>query len=87
MAFRITYTHRCINCYTEFNTFIPGTTRRYENTGLIFDENELENINVVNNIVHCRACGTSLGIKRIDNNDIILFKRYLRAEAYIQTHF
>lgn len=87
MPIRIIYTHRCINCYAKLATFDPHNLRRYEDHGFILNENEVENINVVNNIVHCRPCGTNLGIKRIDNNNIILFKRYLQAEAYIQTRF
>lgn len=87
MAYRIIFSHRCNNCYAKLAEFDIHNLTRYENSGYILNENEVENINVVNNIVQCRACGTNLGIKRIDDNNIILFKQYLRAEAYIQTRF
>lgn len=86
MTYRIIFSHRCNNCYAKLAEFDINNLTRYENSGFILNENEVENINVINNIVQCRACGTNLGIMLSDNN-IILFRQYLQAEAYIQTRF
>lgn len=87
MPITITYTHRCINCYTKIAILDLNNISRYEDRGFIYNKDELENVNIVNNIVQCRQCRANLGIKRINDNDTILFAERLQAEAFIQTRF
>lgn len=85
MPIRVIYTLRCYDCFAMIAPIDIDNIRTYERTGYIYNENELEEVNIINNIVQCRQCGKGLGIKRIDNNEVILFKQYLGADAFIQT--
>lgn len=87
MPIRIIYTLRCLKCDILIAPFDMDNIRRYEDNGYIIDEFELHNIEIANNMVKCRRCGKGLGIKRIDNGNIILFKKYLGAEVFIKTRF
>lgn len=83
----IIFTHRCRDCGVMIAPLDINNIRRYEDQGFIFDEFELHNIDINSNIIKCRRCRKALGIKRIDNGNIILFRNCLTADAFIKTQF
>lgn len=63
-----------INNHTRSNTYL----------GYIAHENEVNNIIIQNNIVFCDQCHRVLGLRCIENNNVVLFANFIAFSSIFQ---